>query len=216
MVIPARTHASIKMTVVAPSGVAPLNGIALVSEKTEIGKIPGQFLGCTLAFVQGNNFIVDCLNFSDNELRVDKNVELTSACPVFETEKETTELAQAFIGAVTCSEGLSNTEIREAYRDLVVSQQRREKDGTCIVNEPQELERLLDFLVEHRNAVALESDAIEATPLCSFSIKLKEGAPTSVFMKQYRLPRKYVEKVDAWVQDCRDKGYVEPSTSSSS
>lgn len=93
--------------------------------------------------------------------------------------------------------------MRDAYRVILIKNIQIEKNESYNLEEPEQLNRLLDFLISFRDVVALDEDVVQ-----EISVKLKTDAPEIICKPQYRLPQWYLTHIDKWVTESLNKGYI--------
>ena len=182
----------------------PPNDLFIVSEKNSISNV---LFANTLSKTKDNFALVQCINMSNNSFTLDKNVRLCHAYPLnYKLE------VSSDINTVSSSKGLSDLQLKDAYREILLSKSAKESDLIVLQDETQ-LENILDFLVKHKNAIALSNDSVGLCTLNKFKLELTPDAPRVIYTPNYRLPHKYQEDINNWVDDCLSKNYIESSTS---
>lgn len=196
------------------SGTAPPNGLALTISSQADFSYSKYMLGNTCSFCNKSFILLECLNLSPSVQTIQPNTLLTTANPVLRQEYSShddeffAQESSQNVCVVTSSENLADSQLRAAYRDILLLQINAE-NSLCILQKPEELDNILDFLIKNWKVIALEDDPVGICPLTEFNIRLQKDAPSSIYTPQYQLPHRYLRDIDEWVQDGLKKGSVE-------
>ena len=195
---------------------APEN-LTLVTQNRNDLRSNGQiFIGSTLSNCTNGNILLECINIGTDSVNLDTHSFLTTASPIEITENHTNFNDFSSINATTTySSDLSDEEIRKVFKEILLSNSAK-TENTYVLQKPEQLTEMLDFLVKNRDIISFENDPVGRCDLLTFKIKLKEGSPDYVYTAPYRHPHKYLQAIDDWVDDNLKKGYIVPSNSPSS
>src|SRR5215469_1418021 len=203
------TKRFIEVTIESEAGTKPPNYLNVLvhknSEFLESGEI---LIANSISTVREGKVLISIMNISDSNINLFKGETLTGAAVLHETNTD----CAASIASVTESKHLSDDEIRRAYKDVLMAQQKCE-DSTQVLNNPRELENILDFLVANRQAIALSNDAVDICDLHKYKIRMKKDAPEVIYRHPYPLSYNNQKVLKDWVDDSLRKNYIEPSMS---
>ena len=193
----------------------PDNLTLLTENRKDFRNIGSFFIGSILSNCNNGCILLECINLGNNVIHLDPHTYLTTASPIIITEPITNSSStsnSSSINSVSTSKNLSDSEIRNVYKEILLSHSAKSSD-TYVLQNPQQLDDMLDFLVKHRNIISLENDPVGLCPLVQFTVKLKDDSPSYIYTPPYRHPHKYLQAIDDWVEDNLSKGYIEPSSS---
>lgn len=102
---------------------------------------------------------LECINLGENSIHWDPHIFPTTTSPVLIIKQSNSNSDSSSVNAVTTLIGLYDTEIRRVYEEILLSRSAKSTD-TYILQNPQQLDNMLDFLVKNRNLISLEDDPI--------------------------------------------------------
>src|SRR5215469_9144742 len=203
------TKRFIEAVIESEAGTKPPNYLNVLvhknSEFLESGEI---LIANSISTVREGKVLISIMNISNSNTNLFKGEALTKAAVLHETNSG----YATSIASVTESKHLSDEEIRIAYKEVLLAQQSCE-DSTQVLNNPQELDNILDFLVANRQAIALSNDAVNICDLHKYKINLKKDAPEVIYRHPYPLSYNNQKVLKDWVEDSLRKNYIEPSMS---
>src|SRR5215469_1159700 len=203
------TKRFIEVDIESEAGTQPPNYLNILvhknSEFLESGEI---LIANSISTVREGKVLISIMNISNSNINLFKGETLTGAAVLHETNTD----CAASIASVTESKHLSDEEIRIAYKEVLLAQQSCE-DSAQVLNNPRELENILDFLVANRQAIALSNDAVDICDLHKYKIRMKKDAPEVIYRHPYPVSYNNQKVLKDWVDDSLRKNYIEPSMS---
>ena len=165
------------------AGTKPPEFLNVLVNKTSNFLESGELLiANSISTVREGKVLISIMNVSNSNINLFKGETLTRAAVLHENNTE----GEASIASVTESRHLTDEQIRDAYRSVLLAQQNCE-DSTQVLNNPMELDNILDFLVANRQAIALPNDAVDICDLHKCKINLKKDAPEVIYRHPYPL-----------------------------
>src|SRR5215469_7159888 len=199
----------IEVDIESEAGTKPPNNLNVLvhknSEFLETGEI---LIANSISTVREGKVLISIINISNSSINLFKGETLTGAAVLHETTAD----CAATIASMKESKHLSDEQIRIAYKDALLAQQKCE-DSTQVLNNPRELENILDFLVANRQAIALSNDAVDICELYKYKIRMKKDAPEVIYRHPYPVSYNNQKVLKDWVDDSLRKNYIEPSMS---
>src|SRR5215469_7243586 len=203
------TKRFLEVDIESEAGTKPPNYLnVLVHKNSEFIESGELLIANSISTVREGKVMINVMNISNSNINLFKGEALTRAAVLHETNSE----YEASIASVSESKHLSDEEIRNAYKDVLMAQQKCE-DSTQVLNNPRELENILDFLVANRQAIALSNDAVDICDLHKYKINLKNDSPEVIYRHPYPLSYNNQKVLKDWVEDSLRKNYIEPSMS---
>src|SRR5678815_1400655 len=171
------------------------------------------YIANTVSPVRNNKIVLSYINLSDKQFHLKKGIILGNSYPLISKSAEegpdiSGHKRVVSANVATCSKGLSKTELRQVYREIIEAKMSKEDDENSILEKPEYLEDLLNLLMEFHDVLALDDDAVPVCPLQKFKIELLPDAPKVIFRKQYRLPHRYLQDIDDFTESALKKGYI--------
>src|SRR5215469_13342024 len=165
------------------------------------------FFANTLSRVENGCVLIDIINMGNSYINLFTTDVLTTACVL---ESAETEDDMQRVGVVTESKGLTDKQLKDAYEEILL-QNAEEGDNAQVLQTPEQLDDILDFLMQYKEIVSLDEDPAGICPLHTFKIQLKMDAPQFIHQGQYRQVHKHLQDIDEWVVDGLRKDYIEKS-----
>src|SRR5678815_3948009 len=160
----------------------------------------------SLSTVIDGTMLIKCVNFSPSAITIDKNTVVSYANPL------SLRSSYSVINKIESSQGLSDDQLRDVYKEILLSKSKKESD-LLVLQDSAQLEQILDFLLAHKEVIALGDDKVECCPLGEFKIEIVPDSPKYFYTPSYNLPHKFQADISNWIDDSIIKGYIEPSDS---
>src|SRR5215469_13499046 len=171
------TKRFLEVNIESEAGTKPPEFLNVLVHKTSDFLESGELLiANSISTVREGKVFINIMNVSNSNINLFNGETLT--CPTVLHEKNSE--CEASIASVTVSRHLTDQEIRDAYKSVLMAQQKCE-DSTQVLSNPRELDNILDFLVANRQAIALPNDAVDICDLHKYKLKLKKDAPEVIY-----------------------------------
>src|SRR5215469_12283864 len=167
------------------------------------------FFANTLSTVENGCVLIDIINMGNSYINLYTSDMLATACVL---ESAETEDDMQRVGVVTESKGLTDKQLKDAYEEILL-QNAEGGDDAQVLQTPEQLDDILDFLMQYKEIVSLDEDPAGICPLHTFKIQLKKDAPQVIHQGQYRQVHRHLQDIDEWVEDGLRKDYIEKSFS---